>query len=833
MTASAAQAHRPRAFLSTAIKDACRRIAPTWPLDRFIAVNPYWGYLDQDIRRVSSEIGAIGGVGMLVPRSFHRDRLRRGQLRREDLAQALRAAGSGYSVDELIASMELETPTPRRLPLVTDLADASRARNEPQLWSDLVVHQISQHAAAYFDRAQSSWSLPREFGLFGTWRRLLATDRGLPMRSGRALFARRVAALPETALACIEAVVEELGVEAKSCGAYLGAALSSLRGWAAWCSYLRWQAGLSGGSDEHIVELLAIRLGWEKLLVEDHGLQERLTEWRQELARNAEEVERLRHEHEPDWVLQHASEIAFQRELAHGLRRSMPAPATAPAPAVQAVFCIDVRSERYRRALEAASADAVHTRGFAGFFGLPVAYAPIGTDHARPQLPGLLAPAYTLTSSAGAATQEIAERRRSALAWRQRWKRFRGAATSAFTFVESFGVLDGVALLRKSLGRSAAPARPEDAGLRPGQSERLRPSWDGTTTSVSDERRIELAERVLRAMGLLAGHAPLILLVGHGSTSVNNPQAAGLDCGACGGQSGEVNARLLVRLLEDPVVRAGLARRGHAIPETTHFVAGLHDTTTDDLRLFDTEDLPASHAEGLRRLEAWLEAAGGATRAERAPSLGLEELRGRPAALAAAIRRRAADWAQLRPEWGLADNAAFVVAPRARTRHLDLGGRVFLHDYDWRTDTDFATLTLILSAPMVVANWINLQYYASTVDNRRLGSGNKVLHNVVGGNIGVFEGNGGDLRIGLALQSLHDGREWRHGALRLSVFVEAPADAIDAVIAGHEVVRRLVDNRWLHLFRIDAQGESSLRVPGGGWEAVPAATRQEPRVPAR
>jgi len=127
-------------------------------------------------------------------------------------------------------------------------------------------------------------------------------------------------------------------------------------------------------------------------------------------------------------------------------------------------------------------------------------------------------------------------------------------------------------------------------------------------------------------------------------------------------------------------------------------------------------------------------------------------------------------------------------------------------------------LTLILTAPMVVTNWINLQYHASTVDNARYGSGNKVLHNVVGGHLGVFEGNGGDLRIGLALQSLHDGRELRHRPLRLSVFVEAPRDSIDAVVAEHRVVQDLVFNGWLHLLRIDPDTGAVDRRSMDGWE---------------
>ncbi|MCB0187394.1 MAG: DUF2309 family protein, partial [Caldilineaceae bacterium] len=140
------------------------------------------------------------------------------------------------------------------------------------------------------------------------------------------------------------------------------------------------------------------------------------------------------------------------------------------------------------------------------------------------------------------------------------------------------------------------------------------------------------------------------------------------------------------------------------------------------------------------------------------------------------------DWSQVRPEWGLAGCAALIVAPRERTYGRDLGGRAFLHSYDWRQDRDFTILELIMTAPMVVASWINLQYYGSTVDNQRFGSGNKVLHNVVG-TLGVLEGNGGDLRVGLPWQSVHDGENYVHEPLRLSVVIEAPLPAITDVIA--------------------------------------------------
>jgi uncharacterized protein YbcC (UPF0753/DUF2309 family) len=317
----------------------------------------------------------------------------------------------------------------------------------------------------------------------------------------------------------------------------------------------------------------------------------------------------------------------------------------------------------------------------------------------------------------------------------------------------------------------------------------------------SNGLKTDLVTSILRAMSLTSGFARLLVLVGHGSQSANNPQAAALDCGACGGQTGEVNSRVLAGLLNDHRLRVELRKRGVDIPEDTVAVAALHNTTTDEVTLFDLAHVPKSHAPDLERLQRSLAEAGHRTRLERAPSLGLTPLVKRTDALLNQIRRRARDWAETRPEWGLADNAAFIVAPRSRTRDLNLAGRSFLHDYTWADDSDGAVLELIMTGPMLVTHWINLQYYASTVDPLRFGSGNKVLHNVACGRIGVFEGNTGDLRIGLSRQSVHDGERWMHTPLRLSVFIDAPRELIDIIIARHPTVRRLVEHEWLYLFR--------------------------------
>ena len=188
--------------------------------------------------------------------------------------------------------------------------------------------------------------------------------------------------------------------------------------------------------------------------------------------------------------------------------------------------------------------------------------------------------------------------------------------------------------------------------------------------------------------------------------------------------------------------------------------------------------------------------------------------------LLARFRRRANDGAEPRPEWGLAGNAALIIARRERTRGVDLGGRVFLHDYDHHDDPAGERLEGLMTAPLIVAHWINWQYHASTCAPERMGSGNKLLHNVVGGRLGVFEGNGGDLRIGLSRQSLHDGTRWVHEPLRLSVFVEASQASIERVLQRHRSVRELVDHGWIHLLRIERDGCVLRRVAAARWRVA-------------
>ncbi|WP_458524710.1 YbcC family protein [Onishia taeanensis] len=795
-----------------ALDRACGSIAPTWPLDRQIAVSPYWAMREERAGNVFARLSALGNIRCLMPPSHYLGAWQRGEISDDHLTQAAKRLGyrGGYKnllqvVDDLA-----------RLPHwhnISDLVDARRDRQHKMAWRDEITHQISQFCAAYFqeDGPLNAERLTAPAGkrLYQHWRDMTLKDRGIAILMGEPKLRRYFETLPHTEEGLFQAAIAELDVDAQRLDGYAQALLLDINGWAAWVAYQDWQRALASpgpqAGESDMRSLLAIRLAWELVLwryvrQEQPDQAERLTTlWHSELVELPEQIERHRRGHQPLWVWQVASELAYQEPLHQALGESARAPLPTTQPELQAAFCIDVRSEPLRRALEQQN-PAIQTLGFAGFFGLPLEHKPSGAALAQPHLPGLLAPKVTLCSGSREDNRRFAQR----LNWQARLQEWSKAASTTFTAVEAGGLMYAGKLLCRSLAPKGKRA--------PVAMDQLSWHWRDSGEALSLDDKAQLAHGILKAMGLTAQFAPRVLLVGHTSHSNNNPHAAGLECGACGGQSGEVSVRALARLLNEPALRETLAHAGLVIPQQTRFVPALHHTITDRIELPEAGEEnndPLSPSE-----RQWLEQASAQARRERAPRLGLSA---DDPDLAKTLDRRGADWSQTRPEWGLANNASFIAAPRHITAPINLAGRSFLHDYDWRTDPDATRLEQIMTAPMVVAHWINMQYNSSVLDNRKLGSGNKVLHNVVGGHIGVFEGNGGDLRIGLPLQSLHDGEHWRHEPLRLSVYLAASTEAIEAIVARHEMLTSLVVNDWLNLFALDDETGEILAYRGGQW----------------
>jgi uncharacterized protein YbcC (UPF0753/DUF2309 family) len=817
------------AQIEHACSQACQAISPAWPLDRAIAVNPHWSRIGMPVRRVAARMAVLGSIQVFPPRDRQLLAWSEGRISPADLECALRqlpeARAMGLTPRQCVDALQSAAPV-QQLPLLIDVLDNDPQRHTRLSWRQAITHQVSQTCAAYFDEHQADWQPERAQGLFAFWRDTLQHDHGIGLLMGLPHIGRVIDALPASAQDAEHWVIKRLGLPPSVWADYLEAVLLTVNGWASWCAYLGWQAGLVGRKDSHLRELLAIRLAWGALLLEckdDLAANQAFKALQQAWSRAPAVLKDAEQALLIDELWQVALEIGYQRALA---QRLLGASGSALGPQeieVQAAFCIDVRSEPLRRALEAAW-PAVQTLGFAGFFGLPVAYTPLATEARRPQLPGLLEPTIEVTDcmvgsdaarrEADAVLQSAASRsRRIRLALKDQWRAASRWPGAAFSFVETAGFGYLGKLGNWIFPSKQARARDDMEGL----SSRYRAICRPQLAGLDLDAKVGLASSVLHAMGLDRHLAPLVLLVGHGSQSANNAHAAALDCGACCGQTGEVNARSLAQLLNEPAVREGLRTRGLDLPGSTVFVAALHNTTTDEIEGFDLDLVPQAARTRWERLQDVFAQACDQVRRERAPSLQLD-----PSApngeLLGQMRRRANDGAQTRPEWGLMGNAAFLIAPRHRSRGVVLGGRCFLHDYDAGQDGDGSVLELLMTAPMLVTHWINWQYHASTCDPMRLGSGNKVLHNVVGGNLGVFEGNGGDLRIGLSRQSLHDGERWLHEPMRLTVIIDAPEEAIEVVIRKHAVVKQLLENGWLHLWRFESSGFA--RYERGNWRPV-------------
>lgn len=790
--------------VSAAAGRAGNAIPPTWPLASSVAVNPFLGQTNLSLSQVAPLLRRISGTAITMPRAWYVDRIRSGDISSDDLAAGLAASRHGAkpaSVRELTEAAERPAAKPPAIPTVAELAAHATGID----WSGLVAERIGHWAAGYFDAGQALWAAPRGSSAWAAWRDVASRDL-TPEINGLTGFAARIAGTPQHAHEAIHRAVERLGLSANALDTYFHQLLASLGGYAQYARYLRWQAELAGGRDDTLTDLLAIRLVWEAALLDRHEAAV-AKPWSQAIAAHASPVE-------PTWddvideILQEAAERAAQRRLAAELATASPRPVAA-APRLQAAFCIDVRSEVFRRALESLD-PAITTLGFAGFFGLAVSHRRLASDVPEARCPVLLSPGLgTHAGDGGPESVQLDHDRRIRARAHRAWGRFKLAAVSSFAFVEAAAPLYVPKLLRDALGL-ARVGPPRDPAPRP-------------DAALDLDTKVRTAETVLRAMSLTSDFGRLVLLVGHGATVVNNPHGSALHCGACGGYSGEVNARLLAALLNDRAVRSVLPQRGITIPADTLFLGALHDTTTDAVTIYDDEP-ESSHAADVAQARTWLQLAGEVARGERARRLPR-------AAAADAIARRARDWAEVRPEWALAGCQAFIAAPRQRTSTLNLEGRAFLHEYHWQRDTGFGVLELIMTAPVVVASWISLQYYGSSVAPALFGGGNKVLHNVTGG-IGVVEGNGGLLRAGLPLQSVHDGERLVHEPLRLAVIIEAPREAMTAILERHAGVRALFDNRWLHLLAIDEGGRVAWRYAGNlQWEsALPAEPAAVPAL---
>ncbi len=466
----------------------------------------------------------------------------------------------------------------------------------------------------------------------------------------------------------------------------------------------------------------------------------------------------------------------------------------------QLVFCIDVRSEPFRRALEARG--NYQTYGFAGFFGVPVTINNTVTGEAHASCPVLLKPAHKIDEYPDGCYDSYEESYQKLQGIRKLYQSMKYTFTVPFSLVETVGLISGLCMGIKSISSSAS------AMISTLLKRAVIPNYPMRSDihSIPLEKQVTYGLGALRMIGLIDDFAPLVVFCGHGSATENNAYATALDCGACGGRHGAPNARILTAILNSQNVRNALRQYDIVIPQDTLFLAAEHNTTTDQVEIYG-ENTFGSHAPKITTLKHDLEVARNQNSLWRSHEMGIATDIKKAAKVTAL---RAKDWSQVRPEWGLARNAAFIIGPRALTQNINLEGRSFLHSYEWEKDSGGEALTTILTAPMVVAQWINAQYFFSSLDNVAFGSGSKITKNITG-KIGIMQGNASDLMHGLPLQSVYQSDKKKyHNPQRLTVVVYAPTSHINPILKQHYILQKLFGNGWVHLICYNPKTQEKL-----------------------
>ncbi|HYN32546.1 MAG TPA: DUF2309 domain-containing protein [Ilumatobacteraceae bacterium] len=811
-------------------------VAPYWPLTAFVAVNPLGGLQDRPFAEATNLARTLFSARTHLPIDSYRAERARGRISDADLDGAIRRRLPEAATAEPI---DVDTGSVDVLELLRwdlihgPIGGASANPAAAFAVADGLDQVLATWCAAYVDDAHVPWAMPdRDRGFYRSWRAVATGDRRLRGLIGRDACAR-VADLPDDPVEMLALAIPD----ADHRMAMVRTLLLRTPGWASfarWCD--DWAPADHPGVKLRMIDLAAVRAAMDHLCPVRLELVDGVT------PSDDEALVGVRLEAFVEQCVEGTPSQADLTAMSAWIRRVPPAvraeiwlsahewsfrdqlltqldgltsPSSGPAGRADAqlVFCIDVRSEGFRRNLEALG--HYETFGFAGFFGVPVRWRPLGSPVSQARCPVLVSPRHEIVEQSIDDDARYLASCSAAAGLHDAFYAAKGGIASPFALAESAGWFAGpVAAARTFVpAKAAVGSDTRSRWRRSPRSPRTVPIVDeiegrSLHSGLSLDERTLFAEAIVTTIGM-SSFAPVVVLCGHGSHTTNNPHASSLDCGACGGAPGGASARIAVSILNDTDVRLGLVERGIDIPADTWFVAAEHDTTADVVTIFDHDTIPAARQHSVAALQRDLATAGERNAHDRARRLPGNSER---------VRDRGHDWAQVRPEWGLAGNGAFIIGPRSMTADHDLAGRSFLHSYVADLDPDGVALETIMTAPLVVAQWISAQYYFSTVDLDVFGAGDKMLHNPVGG-VGVVVGESGDLAVGLPMQSVMLGDQRAHDPLRLLAVVQAPLDRVEGIIMRNAGLRQLVEGEWIHVVaRANEHHPWVLRTPSGGWE---------------
>ncbi len=477
----------------------------------------------------------------------------------------------------------------------------------------------------------------------------------------------------------------------------------------------------------------------------------------------------------------------------------------------QAMFCIDDRECSFRRHLENLD-PACETFGTPGFFSVEFFYQPVGGKFYTKLCPAPVTPKYLIK-------EEGSEKK---LGKDVHFSKHSYNFYTGWLFSQTIGFWSAAKLFVSLFKPSMSPATASSL-KHVDKFSTIRVDYqameNGLQIGFQFEEMAVRVESLLKSIGLVENFAPIVYVIGHGASSVNNPHYAAYDCGACSGRAGSVNARVISQMANKREVRAILREKGIHIPESTVFVGGLRDTTRDDVVFYDEEisyaDYKIMHADHVKLFAKALDN----NAKERSRRFESIDTSAKASEIHEKIRTRSVSIFEPRPELNHATNALCIVGRRELSKGVFLDRRSFLNSFDYRVDPDGTFLFNILKAAAPVCGGINLEYYFSRVDGEKLGAGTKLPHNVMG-LFGVANGIDGDLRPGLPAQMTEV-----HDPVRLLLIVEHFPEVVLKTIQKAEETYEWFINDWVKLVSIHPESKELQVFEGGNFRPYEPLTK--------
>ena len=454
----------------------------------------------------------------------------------------------------------------------------------------------------------------------------------------------------------------------------------------------------------------------------------------------------------------------------------------------QSLFCIDDRECSFRTYVEQCDPRA-ETYGTAGFFNIEFYYKPDGGKYLTKLCPAPVTPNYIILEKAN----KYIHKKEVGFSSKSHGLLVGWLLTQTMGYWSAFKLLKYI--FKPSYGNTTVSSfqhmSPTSSLIyeNKGENQKEHDLTVGFTTTEMADR----IEGLLRSIGLIDHFAPLIYVIGHGSTSANNAYYSTMDCGACSCKPGSVNARLAALMGNHPEVRKILAERGINLPVETQFIGGLHDTAQDLMVYYDLVNLSEVNRENHLKNQAVFNRALLLNAKERSRRFMSVDTTQSLEQIHKDVQTRSFSLFEPRPELDHATNTLCVVGGRWLTKNVFLDRRAFLNSYNYKQDLEGKFLLNIMNAVTPVCGGINLAYYFAKVDDQKFGSGSKLPHNIVG-LFGVANGIEGDIRPGLPKQMVEV-----HDPMRLMCIVEHYPNVVKEVLSKAPNTFEWYQNDWIKL----------------------------------